>query len=505
MRSWPGLTFALLLLVGCAPKRPPSERVRVTLSTELSTLDPHVSDTTGAYMVLGNVYETLVAVDPGLGLRPALAARWYNPDPLTWTFELEPRARFHSGRVFSSADVVYSIRRVIEDSNLDARYYLGDIASVEATGRLAVRITLKRRSPVLLSKLGHLFIVPDGSTAARLDRTSDGTGPYRVSSWLPGRKLEMERVESPRRPLPPITRAEIRVNVPPPDAVRAIAGGEADMAQVGLAGLASELSAERFVRHQRASLRLKYLGFDLRATSSPFVEHGNPFRDRRVGVALPVALYRAALVAALPTPASVANQLVPRHVFGFDADLVQPEPDAVRARHLLRDAGLPGGFTVTMHTREILLEGAEIVQRQLRAAGIEVRLMSLPDAEYFRRFKQREPVFWLDRFACTTGDSGELFENVFHSSDPARGMGEFNETGYSNPGLDRAIESAVAVEDLSKRRVALSDLMRRVMDELLWVPLYTDDEVWAVGRTFVWTPRSDYWLQLADVAPASQH
>jgi len=60
----------------------------------------------------------------------------------------------------------------------------------------------------------------------------------------------------------------------------------------------------------------------------------------------------------------------------------------------------------------------------------------------------------------------------------------------------------LVIEDLAKRRVALEDLMESVMRDLVWIPLYTDEEVWAVDRGFVWRPGSDYWLHLADVSAA---
>jgi ABC-type oligopeptide transport system substrate-binding subunit len=117
-------------------------------------------------------------------------------------------------------------------------------------------------------------------------------------------------------------------------------------------------------------------------------------------------------------------------------------------------------------------------------------------------FARREASLWLDRFVCTTGDAAELFENVFHSPDPAAGLGSFNETGLRDAALDAAIAEALPLENLPRRRTALARIMRRLMHELVWIPLYTDAEVWAVRRSFAWRPRSDYWLRFAEVAPA---
>jgi len=215
-----------------------------------------------------------------------------------------------------------------------------------------------------------------------------------------------------------------------------------------------------------------------------------------------LALDRSRLAAELPSHAMAANQLVPRQVFGYNARLPEPRPDRERAKALLREAGFPNGFNTTLHTRQILGEAAEPVRRELHEVGIELEVVVLPDPEYFPGLQKHAFSLWLDRWSCTTGDAGELFENALHSSQPIRGLGVYNESAYVNPALDAAIEKMLVIEDLAKRRVALEDLMESVMRDLVWIPLYTDEEVWAVDRGFVWRPGSDYWLHLADVSAA---
>ncbi len=499
-----GLALAgtLILVAACRPAEIPAPRVlRVTLPSDLQTVDPHVSDTSGSFTVLGNVYQALVMTDPGLRRRPGLALRWHNPDPLTWDFELDPAARFHDGKPVLPADVVFSLNRPLSEPGLDVRYYLGDVSHAEISGPRSVRVRLKRRSPVLLHKLGHVFIVPAGSSRQSLERTPRGTGAYRIESWSPGLSLELVAAENGRLPPAPVERVALRVNVPPGETARRLLAGETDMGLLGLTRIAGTLSASEFAQHRRISLQMKYLAFDVGREVTPQVSGRNPFRDRRVRQAIHLGIDRQALVAGLPTDAMPANQLVPRHVFGFDAQLPETRSDPERARALLREAGFAKGFAVTLHSREILGEAAQLLAAQLPALGIDVRLKVQADPEYFEDLESQASL-WLDRWSCTTGDSGELFENAFHSPDRARGLGEFNESGFHDESLDAAIEEALLVEDLPRRRVALAGLMQRIMTELAWIPLYTDGEVWAVRRSFEWKPRSDYWLQLAEVAPA---
>jgi len=497
------LVVLALLLAGCSPPPAATPRLRVALPTKLSSLDPHLSDTSGAYTVLGNVYEALVSTDPGLRRRPNLALRWQNPDPLTWDFDLDPEARFHSGRPVVAEDVVFSIRRVLSEPGLDTRYYLGDVARAEARTSGSVRLMLTRPSPALLSRLGHVYIVPAGSTRESLERAPDGTGAYRVVRWQPGARLQLEAAPGRRGGQPAVPEVDLRVDVPPTRIVNGLLAGEFDMALLGLDRGARSLPEAEFAAHRRPSLQVRYLGLDVGRDVTAQVAGRNPFRDRRVRKAVQVAIDRPALVAGLPGDAQPANQLVPRHVFGFETALPEIAHDREQARRLLKAAGFGNGFRVALHTREVLAEAAAPLAGQLATVGIDARPVVLADAQYFELLRRREASLWLDRWACTTGDSGEMFENAFHSPDSARGLGAFNESGYADPGMDRAIEAALAIEDLPRRRIALAGLMRRIMDEAVWVPLFNDDERWVVRRSFVWRPRANYWLQLAEVAPAA--
>ena len=166
----PALVAALGVASACRSQAPgPAPReLRLLLPSAVSSLDPQVANTTAAFTLLGNVYEPLIHADPGLGLRPGLARSWYNPDPLTWDFDLQPDVTFHSGRPFEAKDAAYSIARVLASRDLEIGYYLGDVASAEALGPHTLRVHLRRRSAALLNKLGHLFIVPAGSNAESL-------------------------------------------------------------------------------------------------------------------------------------------------------------------------------------------------------------------------------------------------------------------------------------------------------------------------------------------------
>ena len=85
-------------------------------SGEKQSMDPadmHSGD--DAYHTFA-VYNRLVDIDDNFNVLPELATEWsVSEDGLTWTFKLRDGVKFHSGKDFSSADVVYSFQRLLDE------------------------------------------------------------------------------------------------------------------------------------------------------------------------------------------------------------------------------------------------------------------------------------------------------------------------------------------------------------------------------------------------------
>ena len=61
------------------------------------------------------VYNRLIDVDDNFQTIPELATEWsVSPDGLTWTFKLREGVKFHSGKDFTSADVLYTFKRFFD-------------------------------------------------------------------------------------------------------------------------------------------------------------------------------------------------------------------------------------------------------------------------------------------------------------------------------------------------------------------------------------------------------
>jgi len=369
-------TLALLSVAALVACSEPSTEFAIAVDFDLETLDPHAENTYGNVVVLSNVYEPLVALDAEMRVCPALATSWETPDPLTWVFRLRPSVRFHGGETLSSADVVYSLQRVLDGTDLEMRTYLGNVAEVRARGEDAVVVRTKRPHTLLPGHLSFIQIVPRGSSAEDLSHRPNGTGPYAVETWVPRERVLLRRHSEHWGPPPALERVAFELKRSPEQALSGIETGRYQMvAEINDGRLEKAArSTGLYDTLHRDNLYVRYLGFDVQRDETPFCKSiPNPFKLKAVREAIHLALDREALTSSRQSRAVPASQFVPRAIFGFDPEIPMPAFDPGRARELLREAGLGAGFDVVLHCLDGVLEQpARAISEQLGRVGIQL-------------------------------------------------------------------------------------------------------------------------------------
>jgi len=497
------LALVSLLGTGCRKSPPPASEISLSVPYELSTFDPHEKDLLSNVALLSHVYEPLVTSDASMAIRSCLAERWVSPDPLTWILTLRPGVRFHSGAPLTSADVVATFERVSGARNLEVSGYLMNVASVKALDEQRVEIRTKSPMSILLQKIRYMAITRKGVDPAR---ETDGTGPYRLSSPKPGPTFELTRHEEYWGRKPAFQRVTFRLKRTPDQALDDFLAGTSPLVQANTRRVESALRGLTDVTIlKQSSIFVKFLAFDVKRDETPGVPgRKNPFRDVRVRRAVRLAIDRAKLAASLSSYAVPTSQPVPPFIFGFDPSIPETPYDAAKARALLAEAGLPGGFTVTLHTRQLLAESAGHLKAMLAEVGIDVKVLALPDAEYFPALSRREGSMYLSRFGCPSGDVSDLLDKAIHTVEPARHFGESNNGDYTNPELDRLIEESSGLAEMSQRRPVLQQIIRKVMDDAAFLPLYADLDVFLMRKVLSWQPRSDGYVFAFEVARAGR-
>ena len=287
-----------------------------------------------------------------------------------------------------------------------------------------MRVVTRRPFGGLLNKLTFIYVVP--RNVPDVITSPLGTGAYRFVSFERGKLLRLAPYTDDWRSVParlPLDFVPIR---DPKERVAALLDGRVDVVQdvpTGDVKRVTETSGLRTV--VKMSSILEHLQL---SPKEPL------FADRRIRLAISLALDREALVRSLGGFARPASQMVGAGVFGFDPDIPVVKRDLPRARQLMAEAGHAEGIDVTMEFRDG--RRGEEIARQLAEAGIRVTLRAGPWNEVFARLRAGQIPFYFGGISAPTADASDVLDSFLHTREVEHGYGSTNYTGYSNPALD---------------------------------------------------------------------
>lgn len=169
----------------------------VTVGATLEPTSLDLTSVSGAaipQVLLYNVYETLVKIDPSSGeIAPLLAQDWQvSADGRTYTFNLVPDAAFHDGQPLLASDVVWSLERVRDpDTAHPFAAQMEAVDTIEAPDESTVVVTLSQPSNRWLFDMASQtgVILKEGATD--LDNSANGTGPFTFENWNRGSEITL--------------------------------------------------------------------------------------------------------------------------------------------------------------------------------------------------------------------------------------------------------------------------------------------------------------------------
>lgn len=173
-----------------------SRDLTVVLSSISNTLDTAVANSTNVSSIANTFYDTLMIVDDAFNLVPSIVSEVKQTDDVTYQLTIAEGYVFHNGEEVTLDDIVYSIER-IKDIPQTASI-VGNVKSVESTNGSVVITLVEPNIGSLRDILVQTAVVNKKYVSADPENSGlnpIGTGPYKVTEFVPGSKVVVERWE----------------------------------------------------------------------------------------------------------------------------------------------------------------------------------------------------------------------------------------------------------------------------------------------------------------------
>ena len=476
----------------------------------ITSLDPAYARDQSVIWPVNQIFNGLVQLDAGLKVVPCIAHRWeISADGLEYSFHLRRDVRFHAdpvfkdplGRLVMAGDFVFSFKRILDPATASSGTWIFDC--VQRTDNVpffrspddsTLVIRLKQPFPPFLSMLAmpYASVVPREAVefyAKKFRNHPVGTGPFMFRYWKEGVKLILSKnpgyfEKDGEERLPYLDAVSISFLSDRQSAFLEFVKGRLDF----LSGLDPSFKDELLTKQGRLQpkyapsvilltqpyLNTEYLGFLM---DQPGIKgQPNPLFDKRVRQAVNLAFDRRKMIRYLRnnTGCPGINGIIPKGLPSFDSSVIWYSYDIEKAKHLLAQAGYPGGKgmpAVTLVSAPDYLDFCKHIQQQLAEIGIEMKIeINTPAAIKQMKAEARLPFFrasWIADYP----DAENYLQMFLSRNFCPRGP---NYTHFKSPEFDRLYDLAMANHDDSLRFMIYRDMERIVMEQSPVVVLYYD-------------------------------
>jgi peptide/nickel transport system substrate-binding protein len=437
---------------------------------------------------------------------PSVANGGVSEDGLTITYKLKKGVKWSDGQPFTSADVKFTWEALVNPKNLvKSRSGYELIESVETPDDHTAVVKYKEYYAPYLTRFApvlpkHILGELENMNDAPYNRMPVGTGPFRVTEWVSGDHITMEKN--------PHYREADKIKI---DKLffKIIPSREVGIAQIQAGDIDGvwdliEAQIPMMEKNPEVSLCLSNALVSERLImnhSSPVApNNGNPdfphpiLADLRVRQAIEYAVDKNTIIDKLLYGKARPGTTEIPDGWAHNPDVKPTEYDPEKAKQLLEEAGWKPGpdgirqkdgnrlrLKITTTTGNKLREMVQqVLLAQMKAVGIEFYIENVPSSVLFGSWSNdadRKKGRY-DILMYTTGpgiDPHQQYEGYFHSKNiptEANGGSGYNYTRHRDAELDKWLDLAGKAPSMEKRAEAYRKAQERVAQIVPHIYLY---------------------------------
>jgi peptide/nickel transport system substrate-binding protein len=456
-------------------------------------VDPYYNSQRTGLIVAHHAWDGLVFRDPnGFVMKPLLAESWKWIDDTTLEFALRRGVKFHNGDPFSAADVAYTVKIITDPaSGISVPSNFTWIAGLDVVNENTVRLKLKQAFPAALEYVS--FVMPIYPQAYRekvgrdgYNKEPVGAGPYRITNWVAGADINLERFEGyydgGGKGRPPIRRVTIKQVTDPTTEMNSLLGGQVDWIWQYPADLVDKIAAmPNLAAMREEAFRIAFLHLDAAGRSNP----EGPMTDVRVRRAIFHAIDRQTFAKQLVQGgARVPDAPCYFTQFGCDQSAaVKYDYNPAKAKALLAEAGYPDGFDIELVNPGLLNSWVGAIQNYLAAVGIRAHVTNMMGAAATMRIEKGEVPMYISAWGSYSINDASAIMPYFFSSNV--------DDLAQDPEVTATLKQAGSVADPEARKKFYAQAIHMITDRAYWLPISTYVTVYGISRQLDFTAYPD--------------
>lgn len=467
-------------------------------SADVVSPDPHDQNDTSSNRVIRMMYNALLWTDFEAKSQPALAERWEVVDDNTYKFYLRKGVKWHNGYDFTAEDVKFSLDR--QRNSPKVKSFVEAISEVIIDNEYEVTVKTAYPYAPLLGNLGNTqasiickkYYEEMEAKGKKYAEAPIGTGPMIFKEWKPNNNFTVTRNDNYWGEK--ATATSVTMRVIPEEAARTIAleKGEIHMLDMVPAVDITRILENKDIKTVRQpSTAITYVSYNMTK---------EPFNKKEVRQALSYATNKQNMIdVILEGYGQEMNNVFPVTMPSYLDDL-KPYPfDAEKAKALMAQAGYADGLNIEMATSgDERNRVAQLMQADFAAINVTLDIVLLEWGAYLEYISKKNHQMFIVGWSAGFEPDGSCTP-LFHTDS---GGPTGNRAWYSNPEVDALIDEGKSTLDMEKRIPIYEEIQRKVMEDAVWIPLFSKETVIAMRNGLegiLISPTESHWYIYASV------